>query len=284
MTKKSAAGRWMAGLFILTMVLTGSLLAQPRKYQVIAPETGLHLDPDDRSPVVVSAPRGAILTQASAVRFRHNWIFVYYYHPEKQKTLAGYVWEPGLRKLFPTVNASLIYNGESVTEPRELDFSQEIEFPHLWGMSGQKLMDVEGEPLAREKSGESEVFQYQREIANRRCLVEYVFVQDQLTAARFFILDTFTDNSYYISDFMKAKNYLAQRFGLPVDDRTIWLDRTYQDRQEYWGRALGSGLLEFRSSWVIGETEVDLILTGSDNRVAFMAECFGQKYKSFFSH
>ena len=75
----------MAGLFILTMVLTGSLLAQPRKYQVIAPETGLHLDPDDRSPVVVSAPRGAILTQASAVRFRHNWIFVYYYHPEKQK-------------------------------------------------------------------------------------------------------------------------------------------------------------------------------------------------------
>lgn len=282
--KKPVIGKLTAGIFLLLLVMAGSLLAQPRKYQVIASETRLHLDPDDRSSVVVSAPRGSILTQASAVRFRHNWIFVYYYHPEKQKTLAGYVWEPGLRKLFPTVNARLIYNGENVTEPAELDFSRDIQFPHLWGMPAQKLLEVEGEPLSREKSGEEEIIQYRREIANRRCLVEYVFIQDQLTAARFFILDTFTDYNYYISDFMKAKDYLVQRFGLPADDQTVWLDRTYQERKEYWGRALGSGLVEFRSSWVIGETEVELVLTGSDNRVAFMAECVGQKYKSFFSH
>lgn len=284
MPKKPGIEKLAAGIFLVFLFLSGALLAQPRKYQVITSEVRLHLEPNDRSPVVVSAPRGAILAQASAVRFRHNWIFVYYYHPEKQKTLAGYVWEPPLRKLFPTVNARLIYNGESVAEPRELDFGQEVKFPYLWGMPPQKLLEVEGEPLIVDRSDGQEVYQYQREIMNRRCLVEYVFIQGELTAARFFMMDTFTDNNYYISDFVKAKNYLVQRFGLPVDDQTVWLDPTFQERQELWGRALGSGLLEFRSSWVIGETEVELVLTGSDNRVAFMAECVGQKYKSFFSH
>lgn len=284
MSEKPGTGKLAAGIFLLIIFLACSLVAQPKKYQVITNEVRLHLEPSDRSPVVVSTPRGAILAQASPVRFRYNWIFVYYYHPEKQKTLAGYVWEPPLRKLFPTVNARLIYNGESVVEPGELDFSQELKFPYLWGMPPEKLLEVEGQPLNREKSGESEVLQYQREIMNRRCLVEYVFIRDELTAARFFMMDTFTDNNYYISDFVKAKNYLVRRFGLPVDDQIVWYDSTFQERQEFWGRALGSGLVEFRSSWVIGETEVELILTGSDNRVAFMAECVGQKYKSFFSH
>lgn len=284
MSKKPGIGKLTAGIFLVCLFLAGSLLAQPRKYQVITSEARLHLEPSERSPVVVSAPRGAILAQASAVRFRHNWIFVYYYHPEKQKTLAGYVWEPPLRKLFPTVNARLIYNGESLAEPRELDFSQEFKFPYLWGMPPKKLVEVEGEPQGLNRSDAQEVYQYQREIMNRRCLVEYVFIQGELTAARFFMMDTFTDNNYYISDFVKAKNYLVQRFGLPVDEQTVWYDSTFQARQEFWGRALGSGLVEFRSSWVIGETEVELVLTGSDNRVAFMAECVGQKYKSFFSH
>lgn len=284
MSKKPGIGKLSAGILLVILFLACSLLAQPKKYQVITSEVRLHLEPSDRSPVVVSVPRGAILAQASAVRFRHNWIFVYYYHPEKQKTLAGYVWEPPLRKLFPTINARLIYNGESVAEPRELDFSQEVKFPYLWGMPPQKLLEVEGEPLGVDRSDGQEVYQYQREIMNRRCLVEYVFIQGELTAARFFMIDTFTDNNYYISDFVKAKSYLVQRFGLPVDDQTVWYDSTFQERQELWGRALGSGLVEFRSSWVIGETEVELVLTGSDNRVAFMAECVGQKYKSFFSH
>ncbi|MCX8160017.1 MAG: hypothetical protein N3G18_03685 [Candidatus Saccharicenans sp.] len=284
MSKKPGIGKLTLGVFLLIMFLAGSLVAQPRKYQVITAEVKLHLEPNDRSPVVVSAPRGSILAQASAVRFRHNWIFVYYYHPEKQKTLAGYVWEPVLRKLFPTINATLIYNGQSGSEPGELDISQEVRFPYLWGMPPDKLLEVEGQPLNREQSGESEVLQYQRDIMNRRCLVEYVFIRNELTATRFFMMDTFTDNNYYITDFVKAKNYLVQRFGLPVDDQTIWHDSTYQERQELWGRALGSGLLEFRSSWVVGDTEVELVLTGSDNRVAFMAECVGQKYKSFFSH
>ncbi|MDI6699548.1 MAG: hypothetical protein QME85_11550 [Candidatus Saccharicenans sp.] len=53
--KKPVSGKLTAGIFLL-LVMAGSLLAQPRKYQVIATETRLHLDPDDRSPVVVSAP------------------------------------------------------------------------------------------------------------------------------------------------------------------------------------------------------------------------------------
>ncbi len=283
MGKKRKARAFMTAIFLLAGLITGMATAQPKKYLVSSPEAKLHLEPDVKSPVVAVAPRGAILTRASAVRFRHNWIFVYYTVPERNKTLAGYVQESVLRKLFPAVNSRLIHSGQETAEPRELDLNQEIKFPYFWGMSREKLEGVEGPPAGVEKSGETEVLQYQRQIMNRNCLVEYVFIQDQLSAARFFILDTFVDCAYYISDFQKARDYLIQRFGLPVDDRTIWYDSTYQERKEYWGKALGSGLVEFRSSWQIGETEVELILTGADNRVAFVAECVGQKYKGYFS-
>jgi hypothetical protein len=276
--------RLIIGVVLLAFLLPAATQAQPRKYRVEKTQVRLHLDPDEKSPVVAKLPQGSILTQASAVRFRHNWIFVYYYLPEKDKTLAGYVLEPELRKLFPSVKSILISGENGISEPRELDFSQDYDFPLIWGMPKEKLFEVEGEPLGKEKSEEAEILQYRREIMNRNCLVEYVFRKNQLTTARFYMLDDFIDNNYYISDFMKAKNYLKQRFGQPANDQVVWFDSTYKSKQEFWGRALASGLLEFRSSWVIGETEVDLILTGSENRVVFLAECIGQRYKSFLSH
>jgi hypothetical protein len=272
------------GGLLLSVLLPAAAQAQPKKYRVVTAQVSLHLDPDEKSPVVAEVPENAILTQASAVRFRHNWVFLYYYSTEKEKTLAGYVQEPELRKLFPTLKSLLISNGHDVSEPRELDLSHDYDIPVPWGMPEEEVLEVEGEPLGQEKSAETGILQYRREIMNRNCLVEYVFKQNHLTAVRFYMLDSFVDNNYYISDFMKAKSYLMQRFGQPADDRVVWLDATYKDKQEFWGEALGSGLLEFRSSWVIGETEVDLILTGSENRVAFLAECVGQRYKSLFSH
>jgi len=117
---------------------------------------------------------------------------------------------------------------------------------------------------------------------NKQCLIEYVFWRYELISARFHLLDNYTDNNYYISDYLKIKNYLETRLGQPVNDRVVWFDPTYQNKNEYWGKALGAGQLEFRSSWDMGDTELDLILTGSDNKVAFVAECLGKKYKSSF--
>ncbi|MGB9893408.1 MAG: hypothetical protein ACPLRA_03265 [Candidatus Saccharicenans sp.] len=258
--------------------------AHPKKYQVITPQAKLHLEPDERSLVVAILPQGEILAQASAVKFKHNWIFVYYHSLEKDKTLAGYIREETVRRLFPEVNSIMISSGYNEAKPGELDLSQDYDFPYLWGSSQDKVVQAEGRPLNQEKSGEIEVLQYRKEIMNKSCLVEYIFWRNQLSSARFYLLDNYVDNNFYISDFLKVKNYLAERFGGPVNDRVIWLDSTYQNKQEFWGQALGSGLLEFRSSWVIGETEVQLILTGSDNKIAFLAECIGQKYKSSFSN
>lgn len=269
---------------IILFIFAGFVQAQTKRYQVVVPKANLHLEPDEKSPVVVAVPAGEILAQVSPVKFRHDWIFVYYQSPEKGKTLAGYVKEQLLRKLFPEVNSVLISTGEQDYQPKELDLNQKYELPVFWGMSQEKLFEVEGRPLVQEKSGETEVYQYRREIMNKQCLVEYIFWRNELISARYHLLDIYADNNYYISDYLKIKNYLESRFGQPVNDRVVWLDPTYQNKNEYWGKALGSGQLEFRSSWVVGDTEVALILTGSDNRVAFVAECVGKKYKSFFSN
>ncbi|HPB58561.1 MAG TPA: hypothetical protein PLB50_03070 [Candidatus Saccharicenans sp.] len=272
--------------FVLVFCLLLNLPLQPqiRKYQVIVPKVNLHLEPNENSPVVISVPVGEILAQASAVRFKRDWIFVYYQFPEKGKTLAGYVKEPMLRKLFPEVNSVLISSGEADYQPKELDVNQGYQPVIIWGASQDKLIETEGRPLAQEKSGETEVYQYRRQIMNKQVLIEYIFWRHELISARFHLLDNYTDNNYYISDYLKLKNYLETRLGQPVNDRVVWFDSTYQTKNEYWGKALGAGQLEFRSSWDIGDTKLDLILTGSDNRVAFVAECLGKKYKSSFSN
>lgn len=271
-------------LLVLMVSLTSIVQAQVKKYQVIVPKANLHLEPNEKSPVVISAQAGDILAQASAVRFKRDWIFVYYQLPDKGKTLAGYVQEQMLRKLFPEVNSVLVSSGEADYQPKELDVNQEYQPVIIWGSAQDKLVEIEGRPLAQEKSGETEVYQYRRQIMNKQCLIEYVFWRYELISARFHLLDNYTDNNYYISDYLKIKNYLEARLGQPVNDRVVWFDQTYQNKNEYWGRALGAGQLEFRSSWDIGDTELDLILTGSDNKVAFVAECLGKKYKSSFSN
>jgi hypothetical protein len=284
MRKKALTERLIIFSLIILFVFAGSLQAQTKKYQVVVPKANLHLEPDEKSPVVVTVPAGEVLSQASAVKFRHDWIFVYYISPDKDKTLAGYVKQQMLRKLFPEVNSILISSGEQDFQPKELDLNQKYELPIFWGMTQEKLFGAEGKPLAQEKSGETEVYQYRREIMNKQCLIEYIFWRNELVSARYHLLDSYADNNYYISDYLKIKNYLENRFGQPVNDRVVWLDPTYQNKNEYWGKALGSGQLEFHSSWVVGDTEVALILTGSDNRVAFVAECVGKRYKSFFSN
>jgi len=284
MKKIVLASRIIFLILVFCLLLSPPLHSQIRKYQVIVPRVNLHLEPNENSPVVISVPAGEILAQASAVRFKRDWIFVYYQFPEKGKTLAGYVKEPMLRKLFPEVNSVLISSGEADYQPKELDVNQGYQPVIIWGSSQDKLIEIEGRPLTQEKSGETEVYQYRRQIMNKQVLIEYIFWRHELISARFHLLDNYTDNNYYISDYLKLKNYLETRLGQPVNDRVVWFDSTYQAKNEYWGKALGAGQLEFRSSWDIGDTELDLILTGSDNKVAFVAECLGKKYKTSFSN
>ena len=276
--------RGLIWLLAIIVLFGGLVNAQTRKYVVAVPKVNLHLEPDEKSPVVISVQAGEILAQASAVRFRRDWIFVYYNSPEKGKTLAGYAQEQVLRKLFPEVNSIMISTGEQEEKPRELNLNEKYEPPIYWGMNQQKVQEIEGRPLAEDRSGETEVYQYRRQIMNKQCLIEYIFWRNELVSARFHLLDNYSDGNYYISDYLKIKEYLANRFGQPINDRMLWLDPTYQNKNEYWGKALGAGQLEFHSSWVVGDTEVALVLSGYNNHIAFTAECIGTKYKSFFSN
>ncbi len=264
---------------VLILAITAMALAQTKKYQVIVPKAALYLEPDVRSPIVVSVPVGEILVRASAQKFRHEWVFVYYQSKEKGKTVAGYIKEQMLRKLFPEVNSILIYSSDQITAPREIDFNQKFELPLTWGMSMEKFLEIAGRPLDKETSGELEVCQYRQDIMNKPCLIEYIFWKNELTSARFHLLEAYQDNSYYIADYLKLKKFLESHFGQPASDQVEWFDPTYKDKTNFWGKALGSGQLEFRSSWIAGDTEIKVILTGSDNKVAFLAECTGMRYK-----
>jgi hypothetical protein len=266
-------------LAVFFLIVTTLAFPQTKKYQVIVPRANLYLEPSEKSPVVTEVPTGEILVQASALKFKHEWVFVYYRSNESGKTVAGYVKEQMIRKLFPEVNSILLYSSDQTLTPREIDFNQKFELPLIWGMPVEKFLEVAGRPLNKETSGELEVYQYRQNLMNKPCLVEYIFWRNELVSARFHLLETYSDNNYYISDYLKLKNYLESHFGQPAYEQVDWLDPTYKDKSNFWGKALGSGQLEFRSSWIAGDTEIKIILTGSDNKVAFLAECAGLKYK-----
>lgn len=190
------------------------LLFRPRScaHCVIVPKANLHLEPT-KSPQT-SAQAGDILeAQASMqVRFKRDWIFVYYQLPDKGKTLAGYVQEQMLRKLFPEVNSVLVSSGEADYQPkRALMSTRNINRSLSGGQLRISSSKLKAGLWLRGKSGETEVYQYRRQIMNKQCLIEYVFWRYELISARFHLLDNYTDNNYYISDYLKIKNYLEAR-------------------------------------------------------------------------
>lgn len=279
MVKHSRMHQRLAILAAFFLVLTATVFPQTKKYQVIVPKATLYLEPSEKSPAVMSVPVGEILVQASALKFRHDWVFVYYRSKENGKTVAGYVKEQMLRKLFPEVNSILIYSSDQAPTPREFDFNQRFELPLNWGMPVEKFLEMAGRPLNKETSGEIEVYQYRQDLMNKPCLVEYIFWRNELISARFHLLEVYPDNNYYISEYLRLKNFLENRFGQPASEQVEWLDPTYKDKNNFWGKALGAGQLEFRSSWIAGDTEIKVMLTGNDNKIAFLAECTGIKYK-----
>ncbi|MDH4198361.1 MAG: hypothetical protein OEW05_13185 [Candidatus Aminicenantes bacterium] len=271
------------GLFLLVLLcvtLAGHLLAQSKKLQVAVEEANLYLDPDAKSPIVMVLPRGAILTLASSVKFRHDFLYAFAINPETGKTRSGYILEEAVRKLFPEVNSTDISSDVESTEPKEFNLSKTPIPVWKWGMTKARLLDLEGRPLAVERKPGGEIIQYARTLLDKRCLVEYLVAQNRLVAVRYHLMDKYTDKNRYIQDYYRLKAFVVQQLGEPKRDESLWLDFLHRNNAEQWGTAVSQGQLEFRAEWVVKDTDIMLTLAGSDNMIAFGAQFSAPSFKT----
>jgi len=285
--EKGSMSRLMGGKTICAGIVLAAILVcaataapQVKKLEVVTDRAELHLDPEERSPIVATLSRGAIVTLASAVRFRTNWFYVYFISPDSGKTRSGYILDASVQKLYSSLKiVDLTASGEEAPS-EDLDLGEAWRPLTEWNADRSRVLTAEGRPLHQRREDALEIIGYERRIMARNCLVEYVLDGDGLRSVRCTLLDDYSDKNRYIADYVKIKEFLVTKIGDPSADNMVWQDASLETESARWGSALGRGELEFRSQWDIPGAELLMTLAGRESRVALGAELHGLKIKT----
>jgi hypothetical protein len=74
----------------------------------------------------------------------------------------------------------------------------------------------------------------------------YIFAQNQLVRARFLPVAEHDNHNEFIRDFRSIEAELRERYGKPLQDRTVWIDDSTQDEPKSYldqDRATATGIL-----------------------------------------
>ncbi len=278
---KAAAG------FVMALALIALIRPAPARAEIVvrlevtAENAQVHLEPDDRSPVVETLARGTVLKQASAMKFRTSWLYVSFSSTRSGRILAGYVTEGIVRKLNSTLKIIDLTPAEpEISNPKEFDLKA-VHLPRVaWGQTEDGIMKAEGRPLSREHSGDMEFLRYHRDVLGKRCLVTYVLVDRRLASLRLHLLERYADKDRYIADYNRLREFLNAQVGEPRFNNVVWKDRAYAERGDKLGTAVTSGSLTLSSEWVYQGTGLRLSLSGENSEVLFAAEINDLKAKN----
>lgn len=251
------------------------------RLEVTAERVPVHLEPDLRSPVVETLARGAVLKQASAMKFRTNWFYVVFVSSRSGRTLAGYVLDASVRRLTSTLKVvDLTPAYPEIADPQEFDLKT-APLPNIeWGKSEDVILRTEGRPLSRDLSGDMEFLRYQRQVFGKRCLLTYVMIDRKLASLRVHLLERYANKDRYVADYNKIREFLSAKIGQPRYSNVVWKDWAYAEKGQDLGTAVTSGSLSLSSEWAFRGTGLRLSLTGENSEILFAAEINDLKTKN----
>ena len=265
-----------AGLLFAILCVLGPRPARTDiivRLEVTAAQVAVHLEPDDRSPVVETLARGSVVKLSSAQKFRTHWYYVLFTSTRSGRTLTGYVLDDRVRKLNSTLKViELTPSAPEMADPPEFDLSA-LRLPAIpWGRSEAVILRAEGRPLSQETSGDMMFLRYHRDVLGKRCLVTYILVGRRLASLRLHLLERYANKDRYVADYNKIRDFLNAHVGEPRYDNVVWRDRASADRGENLGAAVTSGSLSLSAEWNYQGTGLRLSLTGENSEVLFAAE------------
>jgi hypothetical protein len=133
-----------------------------------------------------------------------------------------------------------------------------------WGSSTSQALESEGKAPSSE-SDEQLVFE--DSIDTLDCLAIYTFVEDQLVRGTYAVIEEHANKNDHIADYNKLKRLLGEKYGDPINDRTIWKDDLYKDDPDNWGMAIATSRLVYNCNWVSGDSEILLALYGDNYKI-----------------
>jgi hypothetical protein len=275
---KANRKRYAAAVLALSFAAALALAAPARaeiivRLEVMADNTSVHLDPSESSPVVETLPRGAVLKQASPVKFRTCWIYVQFASSRSGRMLSGYVPDAAVRKLNSTLKVvDLTPQDDEIVNPRDFDLSPE-RLPRIkWGVPEESILKAEGRPLSREYSGDLELLHYHREVLGKKCLLCYVMAERKLVSLRIHLLERYVEKDLHVADYNKIKSFLYAKVGEPRYDNVVWKHHACAACAGDLGKAVMSGGLCMSSEWEFQDTGLRLSLTGDTGGILLAAE------------
>lgn len=165
----------------------------------------------------------------------------------------------------------------SISTAQEYDFRQVN-----WGMSKEEVRAVEKqEPADEDIGGVQETFAYKTKISSFDSYLGYIFVNNKLSGAGYYIQQEHVNQNDYIDDYNKLKDLLIQKYGKPVNDEVLWKNPLYKDRNKDWGLAISMGHLVYNVFWETPSTEISLFLEGDNFEINFYIRYVSKELKSW---
>lgn len=271
MRNKNKARIFLRSLLLFHLFVSffsAPLLPQAKKVRVTVPKANIYLKPDESSLVIGTVEKGVVLTLGSVREIKRKWFYVFFSSEKTGMTKSGYIITTAVEKLFEETRVETIRDeGLLVKHFRQAH----------WGMSKERVTELEGEPVHQKYSEGLERVGFRKKVKDLDCLIEYVFTSNKLVQARYVFLVEHEFQNEFIGDYKKVKDYLIEQHGEPEESKVIWMNDIYRDDYSRWGLAISLGYLEYFSFWKAEETEILLRLFGLDERIRLEAVYTGVK-------
>jgi len=256
----------IAGLILL---FNFKIFAADKKLRVIKDQAAIHLNPDERSPVLETISRGTILGLLSPGKFKAFWYYVSY-QSASGSVKSGYIHEAYVEPLFQAQKIITI-RGEEAKYASAFDFCQ-LE-PGFWGATVDKIISLEGKPDQRRSSEDGlEVLEYQRDLKDYIAFLEFIFNHNKLIQIHIELWQIAGVKNEPIKEYNQVKNCLSAKFGSPFEDRVQWENPTFQYDELSWGYAVSLGHLNYQTRWSASGVELSLKLRGENRSICLEFE------------
>lgn len=261
-------------LFLIIFLLSffsGPLLPSEKRLRVVADTADIYLKPDERSSVIGTVEKGTILILRIDGKIKKIWYYVYFTSKEKGITKSGYIQDSLVEKLFEVTKVITLRD-------EEMELKRHFRQTR-WGMSKERVLELEGEPSHQRIVDGLEMIGYRQKVMDFDCLIEYVFEENKLIRGKYIFLEEHKYKNQYIGDYKKIKDMLIEKYEQPEKDNVTWRNTLFKEDYSRWGLAVSLGHLEYSSLWKTPETEILLRLSGDDMKVSLAIEYTGLEYK-----
>ena len=131
-----------------------------------------------------------------------------------------------------------------------------------FGMSPQEVRATE--EGADWVTPEEDVLAFDTKLAGYDVSAGYIFVDERLVRAAYFMTEEHQNDNDYLSDFEYLNGLLTKKYGKPKKKKTRWMDDRWKDSPAYYGHALSQGDFSKYSEWKTKTTLITHSIYGED--------------------